>query len=510
MKLLLKTALPLILFVITVSAQQPVQKPAWNVTLEAGRSAPSTLTVQNRCSNTHNFQISPQSVPFLQIGQEHVQVAGGNNNVVPVRFSTVGMEPGVYQGQVLVTCLSCNSEPTCTQDREVLPVILTVTGAVGTNDPVDANQVPATFKKKDPCEVIEESCEDLLNDANRKEAEAAGAQDAADEAKGPADAAAEKAAAAEEASKKADEMAEDDPSDYKANVNGQEYSSADVAYRVVLQNEINTEHAAGEISDSEHKSRTEANTTKKAREERLKNKERLKKEAAEAKAAADAARKAADEAKKVADAAQKAADEARVAADAARKAYEDCVKRIEEECRKAKAEQDRLDAEAKAAAADAEKTRIEEEKRKTKAAAEAAAAKAHQEYLIDNIRKLGLIDSSGIGEVPSIWQWLPDWLETPVSMLAEGKAGVPIPTDTLKALGGLYGIIGKLLDPCTALGKSKTVERLQEMINPKTDRKYTLDEALDKTEEMCELLRKIKAKLEAVRQEQLKRGLIKD
>ena len=497
----------LVMFLVTgIAAQNPSEKPAWNVTLAADTSARSNITVQNRCSGTHSFQIETQNADFLELGQNQVQVAGGQNEVVPVRFNTSGLQPKTYQGQVLVVCLTCSSEPTCTQDREVLPVILNVTPGARPAQP-EPKDVPATYEERNPCDVVEEECSDLEAEAARAEAEAAGAKDAADAADTTATSAEAKAKAAEDAATNAEEAAKDDPSDYKANVDGQEYSSADVAYRTMLQNEINRAHAAGEISNEEHEKRTKENTTKKAREERLKNKEKLKKEAEKARKAADEAKAAADEARKAADAAKKAAEDARKAADAARKAYDDCVKKIEEECRKAKEEKERREAEIRAAA-DREAAAAEAEKKKREAAVRAAAErKEEMKYLLDNIKQLGLIDSSAIGSVPSIWQWLPDWLETPVSMLAEGKSGAPIPTDTLKALGGLYGIVGKLLDPCTAAGKRKTVERLQEMTNPKTNRKYTLNEAIDKTEKMCKLMRQIRAKLQAVQREKERRGI---
>jgi hypothetical protein len=78
-------------------------------------------------------------------------------------------------------------------------------------------------------------------------------------------------------------------------------------------------------------------------------------------------------------------------------------------------------------------------------------------------------------------------------MLAEETARVPIPTDAIKALGGLYQIAAALLDPCTAAGARKTVQRLQKRVNSKTGRPYTLDGAITKTGQMCQLLRKLKA-----------------
>lgn len=60
-------------------------------------------------------------------------------------------------------------------------------------------------------------------------------------------------------------------------------------------------------------------------------------------------------------------------------------------------------------------------------------------------------------------------------------------------------IAAALMDPCTQAGMRKTVERLQGMTNPKTDRRYTLNEALDKTEKMYKLLNDLKAKIDAIK-----------
>ena len=490
----------LTLSLVVVSYGQEVERPAWNVTLEEGKNARSTLTVLNRCQGTHNFNIQTKNAPFLILGSNSAQVAGGQNSVLPVQFNTNGLAPKVYNGEVLVICLTCKSEPTCTQDREVLPVILNITARKKT-------EVPAQTRVKNPCELIKESCEDLRIAANRAESEAAGAQDVADEVAKPAKAAEKAANDAEERAKNAEEAAKDDPSDYKARVNEQEYSSADVAYRQVLQSKLNEQVASGAISTAEYQRRTKENTTKKAREERLRNKAELKKEAEKAKSDAEAARKAADAAKAAADAAQKAADEARKRAEAARKAYDECVNKIKEECRKfeeakakADAERKKLEEKAKAdarAAAELEKKKKEAEEREKARAREQA---EYDKYLLDNMKQLGLIDSRGIqSEIAGIYDWLPTWLQTPASMLAEAKTNTPIPADTLKALAGLYGIVGKMLDPCTGKGMSKTVERLQTMTNPKTGKNYTFDEAFKKTGDMCKLMRRIKSKLEEIR-----------
>lgn len=55
-------------------------------------------------------------------------VKGGQTQLIPVKFDTRNLTPNAYQGQALVICVSCKSEATCTQDREILQVNLNVTG----------------------------------------------------------------------------------------------------------------------------------------------------------------------------------------------------------------------------------------------------------------------------------------------------------------------------------------------------------------------------------------------
>ncbi len=96
--------------------------------------------------------------------------------------------------------------------------------------------------------------------------------------------------------------------------------------------------------------------------------------------------------------------------------------------------------------------------------------------------------------MPGIWDWLPDFLGNPVGNFLEDQTGGVIPTDVFKALGGLYDVVLVFYDPCNPRGHFKTVERLQKMTNPYTDKKYTEKEAERKTIAMCKLLRKLKAK----------------
>ena len=125
---LLSCATLILIVVGAFLAQQPPQSAPWDVTMKTNIVANSTLSVMNRCKQNHQFQIQTQNVPFLQVPTNQANVKGGQTQVIPVKFDTRDLAPGLYQGQVLVNCVSCKSEATCTQDREVLHVNLRVTG----------------------------------------------------------------------------------------------------------------------------------------------------------------------------------------------------------------------------------------------------------------------------------------------------------------------------------------------------------------------------------------------
>ena len=139
------------------------------------------------------------------------------------------------------------------------------------------------------------------------------------------------------------------------------------------------------------------------------------------------------------------------------------------------------------------------QQRMVETAKEKAEADARRErietnrYLLQNIYSLGLISSKEFWETPGITSWLPEVLEKPLGDIAEELGKSTIPADALPALAGVYQVVGMLLDPCTADGSRKTIERLKKMINTRTGAIYTDEQALDKTEKMCEMLKKIRA-----------------
>ena len=213
------------------------------------------------------------------------------------------------------------------------------------------------------------------------------------------------------------------------------------------------------------------------------------------KAKDDAAKKWSDQNKKCKDLEQKIAG-----LEARKTALPGLIKSLEDDIGKLKTEIEKC----KQKEAE-EKRKTEEEIKKAEAAAaaktaaEKADADARRErietnrYLLQNIYSLGLISSKEFWETPGITSWLPEVLEKPLGDIAEEVGKTTIPVDALPALAGVYQVAGMLLDPCTADGSRKTIERLKKMINTRTGAIYTDEQALDKTEKMCEMLKKIKA-----------------
>lgn len=510
--------LVLLLCLPIVAQKPPEEKPAWNVTLKTNMRVGSTLTAQNRCKKKHKFEILLENLSFLEISQMEFEVKGGKNKIIPVLFNTTGLSPAVYKGNVIVKCRNCNKEPTCTQDREILPVILTVTGIPKKVSIATVSSSAGQGKSKDPCEKLRNKCDNLLKIANAKKAVADARQAEADKARGEANKAEKNAKDLEEKAKQAAALAEVKPPTGRGSVDGgQEYTTADSAYLAQMNAQVVADYQSGKISVEEHQKRLKENTIEKARKERIKNEARLKREAKAAKKKAADARTAADKAKGAADAAQKIADAANAEADVARKAYEECVKKANDECNKLKlqiaaaarkAEEARLYAEAekKRKAAEAARLATEERKRKEAAAIQAAAEEKRRIATETRIQKqreilrtiyrqmyrLGFIAGSEIDENRVYLNLLSKFVENPPQKTVEEGL---LPDEVLEAFRNM-----KLVrNPCgNNIVKQRAWKQLETMINPRTGRRYTDNEAQRALNEMCRLLRRLGARQDAL------------
>jgi chemotaxis protein histidine kinase CheA len=519
-----------------VAAQQTAQTPAWDVTLKTNTVADSNLEVVNRCKKNHQFQIQLSNLPFLHFSSTQVNVKGGAKQLVPVKFDTRNMMPGVYQGTVLVICLSCKSEATCTQDREVLQVVLRVTsespatppGAATTNPPTSpptTNQA-ATTQPAPPLgnpqgsgasgimlspvpEAIAEALANALKKKERVEAElaelraaAAAAQEAADKAR------------------QAAETAEQDARKAQAEVDAAQKAKDDAVKAV---NEANQAVAAAEaalakaISEGTTSDRAAARSALEKARADLAAALKILKDAQAAIAAGKMQAAAVDAAKKARE--KKAeADKAAAALAAAQAAVAEKEKELlkaQQEAAAAQAARDKAEQEArereaaKAATEKAaqEKMWAEDIERRRQAETDRADRAVEIEYLLNNIEALGLITYKPKTNVPDpldyvfdtlrqlTGQTVGDFLQT----VAGEVGGGPIPGNVVGALAELAKSLGSFFDVRTKAGKDIALEKLQNMINPNVQppRKYTMNEALAKIDKMEALMRELQKKLTA-------------
>ncbi len=124
----------------TQQEQSAQQRESWNLGMrQAHWTGTSSLAIENHCRQNHSFDVLSQNLPFFQFqAQTHnVAIPGHQTKSLAVKFDTDEMQPGDYDGQVVVRCLDCRKEPGCTQDHEFVPVHLAIgppTG--GENEPV--------------------------------------------------------------------------------------------------------------------------------------------------------------------------------------------------------------------------------------------------------------------------------------------------------------------------------------------------------------------------------------
>jgi len=464
-----------------------------------------------------NYELTAGRLNLKRGQSTHIQatITGLNFLEKPIPLTVTNLSPAVVslQGGNLQTIMIPRQEGAFIKRWSVRSLktgsfsISTELKLPDTKFPVVGVSAAVAVDGKDPCAVLKKSCDKLLADLNAKKAIAKTAKDKADIDKRAADKLKKIADDLERDAKKAEREAL--PPDEGATIKYEGYTYKLIDHKLlnVLRKDAYADYRAGNSNINQYQDRIKKlsgpDALKEVEKNRKKLEARLKEKAKKARQVADNAKEPYNAAKTKADASKEIADNKQADVDAAQKAYDECMKKVKEECdkilaQKAKEEANRIkkEEEARVAAAEAERLRIAEEKRKQGVAKRKAKAMAYQKYLLDNIKELGLIGSSGIKEVPGLWDWLPNFLESPVGNFVEGVGKSPIPTDVLKALGGLYKIAGALLDPCTALGARKTIERLEEMTNPRTrtKRKYTDKEAMKKTEDMCKLLRKLKAK----------------
>lgn len=100
----------------------------WNVTLPAGASKTTKVRIVNRCAQSHGFLLEAVDTRFLRFPQpvSNVRIPAVGSVEITVVFDSSGLQPGTYRGRINVQCNDCQRDPGCAQDRDTIPVELTV------------------------------------------------------------------------------------------------------------------------------------------------------------------------------------------------------------------------------------------------------------------------------------------------------------------------------------------------------------------------------------------------
>jgi endo-1,3-1,4-beta-glycanase ExoK len=109
------------------SAAGGIMQGGLRVEVEEGKSARSTLTINNRCSVAHLFRI--RSKPgFLHFEQDtdSVLIEAGSIKRLVVRLDATRLKSKTHRGNVVVECIDCKKEPGCSQNRDEVPVEMVV------------------------------------------------------------------------------------------------------------------------------------------------------------------------------------------------------------------------------------------------------------------------------------------------------------------------------------------------------------------------------------------------
>jgi subtilisin family serine protease len=100
----------------------------WRFTIKANQKAPSNIQARNLCNKTHRFEIATESLPsFMSLqGAPGFQVEAKTEHSVPVQVDSTGLLDGLHEAHLLIRCVTCRSESTCSQDYQRLHIYLTV------------------------------------------------------------------------------------------------------------------------------------------------------------------------------------------------------------------------------------------------------------------------------------------------------------------------------------------------------------------------------------------------
>ncbi len=337
-----------LLTVTTVGFQSRAEDSAgqhgsiWNLgTLEAEQTYPTTVAAMNRsCRGSHTFSIAieGQATAFLKlVGPSELSgVREGETRTTDALVDLRGVAAGRYDsGQVVVRCLSCPKR--CNQDYERLTVQLVVSApqsvAAATAGPVmaqTAGQVGST-RTRTPCPDPAKECDELRQAAEAAEQRAKTERREADFLR------------EQQAQRDADASALDSESvkdvAYADTLRRQSAEYEDLARASEASARKNHERAAAQPEGSRYRTEWEqaARFDELEAARRRAEAERLAEEANRVQGGMHDKRERADALRSAAATAEAEAVAAEAEARAKRAAYENCLKQVAEECKRAEA-----------------------------------------------------------------------------------------------------------------------------------------------------------------------------
>jgi len=122
-----------ILWISSSNRPAGAQQDAWRVALEEGKTARASLTIKNRCPNEQIFTVE-SDIKYIKFESpiDSIVIPAGGKVPLWAVFNSTGLKSRVYEDELYVRCKTCKkTTPRCSQDRDTVPVELTVTKPSG-------------------------------------------------------------------------------------------------------------------------------------------------------------------------------------------------------------------------------------------------------------------------------------------------------------------------------------------------------------------------------------------